>query len=159
MKKLNLLLFLLSTISLIAQNKAVALDQNLNNYEYPFPVDFIELTVQNQKLSMAYMDVKPNNYNGKNILLLHGKNFNGAYWKTTIEALTSKGFRVIIPDQIGFGKSTKPEHFQYSFQQLALNTKAILDNLKITKTSVLGHSMGGMLATRFSLMFPEITEK
>jgi pimeloyl-ACP methyl ester carboxylesterase len=105
------------------------------------------------------MDVKPDNYNGKNIVLLHGKNFNGAYWKTTIEALTKKGYRVIVPDQIGFGKSSKPDNFQYTFQQLAQNTKQILDSLGINKTAVLGHSMGGMVATRFALMYPEVTEK
>ncbi len=105
------------------------------------------------------MDVKPANYNGKNIVLFHGKNFNGAYWKTTIEALTNEGFRVIVPDQIGFGKSSKPKHFHYTFQQLSKNTKALLDTLKIEKTSVLGHSMGGMLATRFTLMYPNTIDK
>jgi pimeloyl-ACP methyl ester carboxylesterase len=108
---------------------------------------------------MAYMDVKPENYNGKNVMLMHGKNFNGAYWGTTIAALAKEGFRVVVPDQIGFGKSSKPKIFQYTFQQLALNTKALLDNLGIHKISVLGHSMGGMLATRFVLMYPEITDK
>lgn len=159
MKNLSLLVLVLVTFLATAQNKPVPLDQNLSNYKYPYPVHFIALKVQNQELQMAYMDVKPKNFNGKNILLLHGKNFNGAYWKTTIEALTAKGYRVIAPDQIGFGKSTKPEHFQYSFHQLAQNTKAILDELNITKTAVLGHSMGGMLATRFALMYPEMTEK
>ncbi|MGV7107444.1 alpha/beta fold hydrolase [Flavobacterium sp. U410] len=159
MKKLNLLVILLITFLAAAQDKPIALNQNLSNYKYPYPVHFLELKVQNQTLQMAYMDVKPKNFNGKNVLLLHGKNFNGAYWKTTIEALTTKGYRVIAPDQIGFGKSTKPKHFQYSFHQLAQNTKAILDELNITKTAVLGHSMGGMLATRFALMYPETTEK
>jgi pimeloyl-ACP methyl ester carboxylesterase len=117
------------------------------------------LQVQRQDLEMAYMDVRPENYNGKNIVLMHGKNFNGAYWKTTIEALSQKGFRVIVPDQIGFGKSSKPEHFHYTFQQLAENTKTLLDSLQIEKAAILGHSMGGMLATRFALMYPDITEK
>jgi pimeloyl-ACP methyl ester carboxylesterase len=135
------------------------LDIGLSNYEYPFTVHAIELDVQKQHLTMAYMDVQPDNYNGKNVMLLHGKNFNGAYWETTIEALTREGFRVIVPDQIGFGKSSKPRHFQYSFHQLAQNTRMLLDTLEVEKTAVLGHSMGGMLATRFALMFPEVTEK
>ena len=105
------------------------------------------------------MYVRPEKPNHKNIVLLHGKNFNGAYWETTIKELVRNGFRVIVPDQIGFGKSSKPQSFQYSFHQLALNTKTLLDSLHISQTAVLGHSMGGMLATRFALMFPEITEK
>ena len=120
------------------------LDLQLANYKYPYEVSTIEVHAQNQTLEMAFMDVKPKNYNGKNI---------------TIEALTAGGFRVIVPDQIGFGKSAKPDYFQYTFQQLALNTKAVLDSIGIEKTAVLGHSMGGMLATRFALMFPETTEK
>ncbi|WP_209405772.1 alpha/beta fold hydrolase [Pseudozobellia sp. WGM2] len=135
------------------------LDLQLANYEYPYTVSTLQLEPQEQHLQMAYMDVEPDNYNGKNIVLFHGKNFNGAYWKTTIEALTQEGFRVIVPDQIGFGKSSKPQHFHYTFQQLAQNTKTLLDSLQVEKTAILGHSMGGMLATRFALMYPETTEK
>ncbi|WP_299397496.1 alpha/beta hydrolase [uncultured Gelidibacter sp.] len=135
------------------------LDLELANYQYPYEVSTLDLKIQNQDLKMAYMDVKPDNFNGKSIVLLHGKNFNGAYWKTTIDALIKVGYRVIVPDQIGFGKSSKPHHFQYTFQQLAQNTKTLLDTLNITKTAVLGHSMGGMLATRFALMYPSTTEK
>lgn len=140
-------------------NKLAWLDTELSNYKYPFSVSVLKLNIQKQDLKMAYMDVKPENYNGKNIVLFHGKNFNGAYWKTTINALTKEGFRVIVPDQIGFGKSSKPAHFHYTFQQLASNTKVLLDTLNIDKTIILGHSMGGMLATRFTLMYPEITQK
>lgn len=135
------------------------LDIELANYQYPYPVSVLELHIQKQDLKMAYMDVMPKNYNGRNIVLFHGKNFNGAYWKTTIEALVNEGFRVIVPDQIGFGKSSKPHHFHYTFQQLAQNTKTLLDTLEVKKTAILGHSMGGMLATRFALMYPETTEK
>lgn len=157
---ITLLLIVVTVQTSKAQTEKLEwLDIELSNYQYPFPVKTLPLKIQQQDLQMAYMDVKPDNYNGKNILLFHGKNFNGAYWKTTIEALTNKGFRVIVPDQIGFGKSSKPYNFHYTFQQLALNTKALLDTLNVEKTSVLGHSMGGMLATRFALMYPNVTEK
>ncbi|AZA60611.1 alpha/beta fold hydrolase [Chryseobacterium indoltheticum] len=135
------------------------LDAMLTNYQYPFEVHFKDLNSQKQNLKMAYMDVKPKKSNGKTIMLLHGKNFNGAYWEKTAKDLSDKGFRVIIPDQIGFGKSSKPQSYQFSFAQLADNTKAILDELKIDKLIVLGHSMGGMVATRFTLMYPENVEK
>lgn len=158
--KIILFLLMLAPFAGFAQENALKeLDINLSNYQYPYPVHFLDLNIQQQNLKMAYMDVTPDNYNHKNVVLLHGKNFNGAYWRTTIEALTKKGFRVIVPDQIGFGKSSKPEHFQYTFQQLASNTKQLLDELGVTKTTILGHSMGGMIATRFALMYPETTEK
>ena len=140
-------------------NKIIPLDPVLENYSYPFPVKFFTLSIQQGIYRMAYMDIQPDRPNGKTIILFHGKNFGGAYWKQTAEALTKAGFRVVIPDQLGFGKSSKPDHIQYSFQLLALNTKSLLDSLHISKTSVLGHSMGGMLAARFTLMFPATVEK
>nr|WP_240425560.1 alpha/beta hydrolase [Tunicatimonas sp. TK19036]WKN40350.1 alpha/beta hydrolase [Tunicatimonas sp. TK19036] len=157
--KLILLFISLPFIALAQKADIPELGITLDNYSYPYEVKYLDLDIQQQTLRMAYMDVEPDDYNGQNVMLLHGKNFNGAYWRTTIEALTENGYRVIVPDQIGFGKSAKPEHFQYSFQQLATNTRKLLDTLGIEKTTVLGHSMGGMLATRFALMFPEVTEK
>lgn len=142
-----------------AQNNIQLLDLQLANYDYGYPSTTLVIESQNQKLEMSYMYVKPQSFNGKTIMLLHGKNFNGAYWKTTIDALTKKGFAVLVPDQIGFGKSTKPLNFQYTFQELAKNTKLILEKEKIDKLSVLGHSMGGMLAARFALMYPDVVEK
>ncbi|AZB08064.1 alpha/beta hydrolase [Chryseobacterium sp. G0162] len=135
------------------------LDAMLSEYQYPYEVHFKDLKSQDNNLKMAYMDVKPQKGNGKTILLLHGKNFNGAYWERTAKDLSEKGFRVIIPDQIGFGKSSKPHSYQFSFSQLAENTKAVLDELGIDKTIVLGHSMGGMVATRFTLLYPEKVQK
>lgn len=158
--KILLFILLVGTLQVQAQNSNLQnLDINLSTVNYPYEVHFLNLRIQNQDLKMAYMDIQPEKPNHKNIVLLHGKNFNGAYWQTTINELVRNGFHVIVPDQIGFGKSSKPQHFQYSFQQLALNTKTLLDSLHIDKTAVLGHSMGGMLATRFALMFPETTEK
>ena len=155
MKNISFLLFFIS--SLVNSQEIEIRDIELQDYDYPFPVEFFDLEVQGQKLRMAYMYVKAGKPNGQTISLLHGKNFNGAYWETTISALRSAGYNVLVPDQVGFGKSTKPKHFQYTFQQLAENTKKLLDTLNIKETIVLGHSMGGMLATRFALMFPETT--
>ena len=143
----------------ITQAQVKALGLQLEEFPYPYPVKYLKLNIQKQNLQMAYMDVKPQRANGKTVLLLHGKNFSGAYWDSTAKVLTEQGYRVIMPDQIGFGKSSKPNTLQYSFQLLARNTKALLDTLKVNKVSVLGHSMGGMLATRFTLMYPERVEK
>jgi len=134
-------------------------DAELSAYPYPFPVHRLELSSQQQKIEMAYMDVAPAQPNGHTVILLHGKNFTAAYWEPTIRFLTERGYRVIAPDQIGFGKSSKPASYQYSFQQLAENTNAVLDAAGVTRVSVVGHSMGGMLATRFALLHPERVDK
>jgi len=156
---LSATLFLFLATTTYCQPSIKLQDINLEGYTYPFPVHYIELQIQHEALKMAYMDVKPANANGHTVMLLHGKNFSGAYWRQTAKVLSENGYRVIIPDQIGFGKSSKPQHMQYSFQLLAQNTKTILDTLGINKVSVLGHSMGGMVATRFALMYPQMVEK
>jgi pimeloyl-ACP methyl ester carboxylesterase len=105
-------------------------------------------------LHMAYMDVRPATANGRSVVLLHGKNFCAATWQKTIVALSAAGYRVIAPDQIGFCKSSKPERYQYSFQQLASNTHALLASLGIGNATFIAHSTGGMLAVRYALMYP-----
>lgn len=137
----------------------LVLDARLTGYPYPFPVKMHAFQSQGQSLEMAYMDVSPPSPNGRVALLLHGKNMSGAYWEPTIRALTERGFRVVVPDQIGFGKSSKPDGFQFTFQELATDTRGLLDRLKIDRVMVVGHSMGGMLATRFALMYPERVER
>jgi pimeloyl-ACP methyl ester carboxylesterase len=134
-------------------------DPELTGYRYPRDVQFYEFQDQAQDLRMAYMDAEPESSSRDPVLLLHGKNFSGAYWEPTIRELLSEGFRVIAPDQIGFGKSSKPHTYQFTFQALAQNTRGLLDHLSVDRVHVLGHSMGGMLATRFALMFPERMEQ
>src|SRR2546421_7726857 len=102
--------------------------------EYPYPVHYLHLSIENKPLKMAYMDVASNKSNGKIIMLFHGKNFNGYYWKNVIPMLTEKGYRVIVPDQIGWGESDRPD-LHYSFQMLAENNKALLDSLHIEKVT------------------------
>ncbi len=131
----------------------------LEGFEYPYPVKRFQFTSQRQDLQMAYQDVAAEDPNGRTVVLLHGKNFCAATWEDSIERLTDAGYRVIAPDQIGFCKSTKPEAYQFSFHQLASNTHALLDSLDIDNVTIMGHSMGGMLASRYALMYPEQTEQ
>ena len=124
-----------------------------------YSVQFFQLQVENQDLRMAFRDVQPTGAsNGKAVLLLHGKNFSGFYWEPTIEFLAQQGYRVIAPDQLGFGASARPD-IHYSFHQMAQNTKAFLDHLGIRQVYVIAHSMGGMLGVRFALLFPETVER
>ncbi len=127
----------------------------LEEYPYPWPVHFLPLTIEGQNLRMAYMDVPPSApANGRTVVLMHGKNFGGYYWRNVVQWLSAAGYRVIVPDQIGWGKSSKPE-IRYSFQLLAANTAQLLDSLGVGKIAVVGHSTGGMVAVRFALMYPE----
>jgi len=57
--------------------------------------------------------------------LLHGRNFPSSYWAPVIRTLVDAGYRVVVPDQIGFGKSSKPAA-DLHFDTLARNTIALL---------------------------------
>ncbi len=134
-------------------------DPMLADFAYPFEVKRFEFTSQKLPLSMAYLDVAPQGEaNGDKVVLLHGKNFCAATWEQTIKTLSAAGYRVVAPDQIGFCKSSKPEHYQFSFQQLASNTRQLLEKIGVEHPIVMGHSTGGMLAFRYALMYPQDTK-
>jgi pimeloyl-ACP methyl ester carboxylesterase len=132
----------------------------LQGFDYPWPVSYFSFTSQGEAMHMAYMDVKPAAAsNGKTIVLFHGKNFCAATWEGSIATLREAGYRVIAVDQIGFCKSTKPAHYQYSLQQLAGNTHALLASLGIERATIMGHSMGGMLGMRYALTYPAAVDQ
>jgi pimeloyl-ACP methyl ester carboxylesterase len=96
--------------------------------------------------------------NGRTVVLLHGNNFGGFYFKAVIDALTREGFRVVVPDQIGYGRSSKPIA-PYNFNSQVRNTYSLLQHLQIERVSVVGHSMGGMMAARFATQFPKAVDR
>jgi pimeloyl-ACP methyl ester carboxylesterase len=126
----------------------------LEGFAYPYPVNMLELSNDGAPVRMAYMDVAPAQPNGRIALLLHGRNFPSSYWAPVIKTLTDAGFRVVVPDQIGFGKSSKPTT-DLHFDTLARNTIALLDHLNIAKADIVAHSMGGMLAVRIARAYPD----
>ena len=132
-------------------------DKFLSNYKYPFQVYTYSFSSQGKDMKMAYMYLRPKKPQMGFITLLHRKNFNGAYWEETANFLHEKGFGILIPDQIGFGKSSKSVDYQYTFEVLAHNTKRLLKFLTIQSTHVIGYSMGGMLGSRSALLYPELT--
>jgi pimeloyl-ACP methyl ester carboxylesterase len=162
MRYFIIFLFLFFSGSIVAGAANVSYDRDLSGDAYPFKVLYYKFRDQQQDLRMAYMRLQPHDpreFKGKTVVLLHGKNFNGVYWSKTAKALLSQGYQIIIPDQIGFGKSSKPEHYQFTFQALARNTQGLLGSLGVDKIFLVGHSMGGMLAVRYALMFPDSVEK
>ncbi len=126
----------------------------LEGFAYPYPVHMLPLVNEGEQVRMAYMDVAPANPNGRTVILLHGRNFPSSYWAPVIKTLTDNGYRVVVPDQIGFGKSSKPA-FDLHFDTLARNTIALLDHLQLQKVDVVAHSLGGMLSVRLARAYPD----
>jgi pimeloyl-ACP methyl ester carboxylesterase len=126
----------------------------MEGWAYPYPVQMLQFESEGRTLRMAYMDVQPAQPNGKTVVLFHGKNFAGDYWGNTLHELSAQGYRVIAPDQIGFGKSSKPE-IRYTFSMLTENTVRLLDQLKLGRVTIVANSMGGMLGVHFARSHPD----
>jgi len=161
MRVVNLLTAVfLSITPALAQSPSEPLGIALEGYAYPFPVHFLPLTVEHHAVRLAYMDVPPTAAaNGRTMLLMHGRNFPASYWEPTIRALTGAGYRVLAPDQINFGKSSKLDDAPVSFGTMAEHTAALLDHLGIKEADVVAHSMGNMAAVRFTRTFPQRVRK
>jgi pimeloyl-ACP methyl ester carboxylesterase len=154
-----LLVSLLAGSGMLASATDEPLGATMEGFRYPHPIQYLPVTLEGQPLRMAYMDIPPaGSPNGRTALLFHGRNFGGYYWENTIGFLSGSGFRVVVPDQIGFGKSSKAD-VGLSFHAAADQTRQLLDHLKVDKVVLIAHSMGSMFGVRFGLMFPDRVEK
>lgn len=137
-----------------AMAQTLPLGANLERFDYPAPVRWFDAASQGGQVRMAYLEwPATGRANGTTVVLLHGKNFCAATWDDTARGLAAAGYRVIAPDQIGFCKSSKPAGYQYSFHSMAALTAALLDRAGAGKVVLVGHSTGGILATRFALLY------
>lgn len=94
---------------------------------------------------------------GPVVVLLHGLGGNSANWAFNIPALAQK-YRVIVPDQIGFGRSDKPR-INYRVGTYADFLDKFLDELKIERATLVGNSMGGWIAALYALQRPARVER
>ena len=130
---------------------------NMEEIEYPHPVEFMNLRVYGQDVRIAYMDVAPvGPANGHAVVLHHGGSYYGWYWRAQIAALANDGYRVIVKDRLGWGKSSKPI-LPYSMSLHASNTARLMEHLGLSEAAIVGHSIGGQMATRFAFLYPEMT--
>jgi pimeloyl-ACP methyl ester carboxylesterase len=135
----------------------VPISSTMEEIPYPHPVHYMDVTLFGQAGKLAYMDVAPTSTpNGQTAMLFHGMNFAGIGFAPTIDALTDAGFRVVVPDRIGYGRSSKLD-IPYNLNMVVSNAKALLDHLGIEQTAIVGHSMGGMVAARFAMVYGDTT--
>jgi pimeloyl-ACP methyl ester carboxylesterase len=93
---------------------------------------------------------------GPPVVLLHGFPDTKRLWSKQVPALVDAGFRVIVPDQRGYGASDKPGEVEaYSIPFLAIDVTAILDHLGVERAHVVGHDWGSAVAWATASFAPE----
>src|SRR5215471_10113008 len=97
---------------------------------------------------------------GRPVLLLHGFPDTGRLWSKQIEPLVGAGFRLIVPDQRGYGQSDKPAEVDaYNLLLLAADPVAILDQLGVERVHVVGHDWGAAIGWVMASFAPERVER
>lgn len=93
---------------------------------------------------------------GRPVLLLHGFPDSGRLWRHQVPALTEAGFRVIVPDLRGFGRSDKPPAVEaYSVGALVGDVIGVLADAGLDKAHVVGHDWGAALAWVLASIAPD----
>jgi 4,5:9,10-diseco-3-hydroxy-5,9,17-trioxoandrosta-1(10),2-diene-4-oate hydrolase len=99
---------------------------------------------------------------GPVVVFLHGSG-NGACgysnFKGNYPELVKAGYRVIVPDLIGFGYSDKPADVEYPLPFFIECVKQLLDHVGVQKYTLIGNSLGGAVALGFALAYPQNVER
>jgi len=94
---------------------------------------------------------------GPAVILVHGLGGDASNWAPTIGPLSQK-YRVIVPDQIGFGKSDKPL-INYRVGTLVDFLDGFYKELKLDRASLVGNSLGGWTVAAFAIAHPEKVDR
>lgn len=109
---------------------------------YPFQSHYLQVA---ENLRMHYIDEGE----GPTLLLLHGEPSWSYLYRKMIPGLVKLGFRVVVPDLIGFGKSDKPkEQKDYSYAKHIIWTKAFLDAVQLNDIHLFIQDWGGLIGLR-----------
>jgi pimeloyl-ACP methyl ester carboxylesterase len=93
--------------------------------------------------------------NGPVVVLVHGLGANAEYWSNLAPYLAKTGFRVYIPDLLGYGRSERPADFSYSVREEAAVVVGFMDALGLKQVELGGWSMGGWIAVLVAAQHPE----
>lgn len=93
---------------------------------------------------------------GEPLLLLHGFPDSSKLWRNMVPRLTDAGYRVIAPDQRGFGNTDAPPHkHDYTIQRIAADAIAVLDTLGIERAALMGHDWGAAIGWWLAGSYPD----
>jgi pimeloyl-ACP methyl ester carboxylesterase len=93
------------------------------------------------------------------LMLLHGFASSTLVWSKVFLTLAAAGFRVIVPDLLGYGYTGKPRNGEYTIDGQAKVIVGLLDALGIEQATVVGSSYGGAVAATCALDYPDRVER
>jgi pimeloyl-ACP methyl ester carboxylesterase len=127
----------------------------LNAYVYAQEhfVGFESKNIQVDGYRMHYLAMGPSG--GPPVLLIHGLGGRAEDWWNVAPVLAKAGFRVYMPDLLGFGRSQQPAGFSYSVRDQATVVVAFMDALGVKQADVAGWSMGGWIVQLITSGHPE----
>jgi pimeloyl-ACP methyl ester carboxylesterase len=97
---------------------------------------------------------------GYPVVLCHGFPEIWYSWRHQLKALSEAGFRVIAPDQRGYGETSRPQPIEaYSLRNLVADLAGMLDQLGVDRCAIVGHDWGGIVGWGAAMMVPERFEK
>jgi haloalkane dehalogenase len=131
-------------------------DEQFNGLaDYPFSPNYLDVDdTQGGKLRVHYLDEGPRD--GKVVLLIHGQPVWSYLYRFMIPLLVDAGFRVVVPDLIGFGKSDKPTRREdYTFARHVAWMSDWLTQLDLKDVTVFFQDWGSLIGLRLVTAFPE----
>ena len=112
--------------------------------DYPFAPHQMTVPWGDERLTMRYVDEGPRT--GRTVLLLHGQPSWSYLYRKVIAGLVARGYRVVAPDLIGYGRSDKPGSISdYSYARQIAAMEAFVRALDLRDTTIAVHDWGGLI--------------
>jgi pimeloyl-ACP methyl ester carboxylesterase len=121
------------------------------------PVEWAKGAVDQDGNTIVYTDLGP--ADGPVVLLVHGLISDSTTWTRAAHGLAAAGFRVIAPDLLGHGESSKPPDGGYLLPDFARSLQRLLTELGTGPATVVGHSLGGAIVMQLAKDHPELVRR
>lgn len=118
--------------------------------EYPFEPHYLAI----QKNNLHYVDTGA----GEVILMLHG-NPTWSFFYRNLAKHFSKNYRVIVPDHMGCGLSSKPQDYEYTLKTHIDNLCLLVQELNLNGITLIVHDWGGAIGMGLATRFPHLIKK
>lgn len=119
--------------------------------EYPFKSHFLGIGKNN----LHYVDVGE----GEVILMLHGNPTWSFFYRNLAKYFSEKNYRVIVPDHMGCGLSSKPQEYEYTLKTHIDNLCLLVEKLNLSNITLIVHDWGGAIGMGLATRYPHLIKK